>query len=324
MKTIKLYDLPAVPDANAIYHLLSVNDNPNFYYERTNRHSPFITKEEQSFLRTRRVGVAGCGGMGGYLCDGMVRLGVNLCLTDNDKFERSNLNRQAAATMATIGKSKAFSTAKMVREVANDGEVIVFPKGITEKTVRLFCKGCHVICDEIEFWNVGARMLLHKTAREEGLLILTAPSVEYLTYLSKYGSSPKELIIEEVLGFDYPEAVYLQNRINKKTATMEERIRVFDAMMHFAAPDLFQCLPNVYSQIRQRALEEGSVPIVATNPRMASGFLGNHVVIALLEQAGVAIEKGLKVCPTDEIYKFDCGRHISEILEKKSWEHRIF
>ena len=55
-----------------------------------------------------RVAVFGVGGVGGYVCEALIRSGVqSFDLIDDDKVCLTNLNRQIIATRKTIGKYKA-------------------------------------------------------------------------------------------------------------------------------------------------------------------------------------------------------------------------
>lgn len=59
-------------------------------------------------LAASRVAVFGIGGVGGYVCEALVRSGVGAFdLIDDDKICLTNLNRQIIATRKTIGKFKA-------------------------------------------------------------------------------------------------------------------------------------------------------------------------------------------------------------------------
>ena len=55
-----------------------------------------------------RVAVFGIGGVGGYVCEALVRSGVGAFdLIDDDRVCLTNLNRQIIATRKTVGKYKA-------------------------------------------------------------------------------------------------------------------------------------------------------------------------------------------------------------------------
>ena len=59
-------------------------------------------------LKNSRVAVFGIGGVGGYVCEALVRSGVGAFdLIDDDKVCLTNLNRQIIATRKTVGKYKA-------------------------------------------------------------------------------------------------------------------------------------------------------------------------------------------------------------------------
>ena len=61
-----------------------------------------LGKEAMNKLEGARVAVFGIGGVGGYVCEALVRSGVGkLDLIDNDKVCMSNLNRQIIATRNT-------------------------------------------------------------------------------------------------------------------------------------------------------------------------------------------------------------------------------
>ena len=58
-------------------------------------------------LAKAKVAVFGIGGVGGYVCEALVRSGIkHIALIDNDTVSLSNLNRQIIATHDTIGKLK--------------------------------------------------------------------------------------------------------------------------------------------------------------------------------------------------------------------------
>jgi len=77
------------------------------------RNIPAITADEQRLLGQKRVLVAGCGGLGGYLIEYLARLGVGgVTAADGDTFEESNLNRQLLSAPALLGRAKARAAAE--------------------------------------------------------------------------------------------------------------------------------------------------------------------------------------------------------------------
>ena len=66
-----------------------------------------LGKEAMEKLKNAKVAVFGIGGVGGYVCEALVRSGVGAFdLIDDDKVCLTNLNRQIIATRKTIGKYK--------------------------------------------------------------------------------------------------------------------------------------------------------------------------------------------------------------------------
>lgn len=64
-------------------------------------------KEAMGKLAGSKVAVFGIGGVGGYVCEALVRSGVGAFdLIDDDKVCLTNLNRQIIATRSTVGKYK--------------------------------------------------------------------------------------------------------------------------------------------------------------------------------------------------------------------------
>ena len=76
------------------------------------RNQGALNLEQQQTLKASHVAVIGCGGLGGYVIEQLVRIGVgNLSLFDPDIFTPSNCNRQLNALMGTLGRNKAETAA---------------------------------------------------------------------------------------------------------------------------------------------------------------------------------------------------------------------
>ena len=63
-----------------------------------------LGEEGMKKLAGARVAVFGIGGVGGYVCEALVRSGSAFDLIDDDKVCLTNLNRQIIATRKTVGK----------------------------------------------------------------------------------------------------------------------------------------------------------------------------------------------------------------------------
>ena len=75
-------------------------------------------------LANAKVAVFGIGGVGGYVCEALVRSGVGAFdLIDDDKVCLTNLNRQIIATRKTIGKYKTDVMKERILEINPKAEV---------------------------------------------------------------------------------------------------------------------------------------------------------------------------------------------------------
>jgi len=85
-----------------------------------------LGKEAMERLGQARVAVFGVGGVGGYVCEALVRSGIKYFdLIDDDKVCLTNLNRQIIATRKTVGKYKTDVMKDRILEINPDAEVRV-------------------------------------------------------------------------------------------------------------------------------------------------------------------------------------------------------
>ena len=83
-----------------------------------------LGKEAMDKLKNSRVAVFGIGGVGGYVCEALVRSGVGAFdLIDDDKVCLTNLNRQIIATRKTVGKYKVDVMKERMLEINPDVNV---------------------------------------------------------------------------------------------------------------------------------------------------------------------------------------------------------
>lgn len=85
-----------------------------------------LGKEAMDKLKNSRVAVFGIGGVGGYVCEALVRSGVgHFDLIDDDKVCLTNLNRQIIATRKTVGQYKTDVMKERMLDINPDIEVNV-------------------------------------------------------------------------------------------------------------------------------------------------------------------------------------------------------
>ena len=77
-------------------------------------------------LQGSRVAVFGIGGVGGYVCEALVRSGVGAFdLIDDDRVCLTNLNRQIIATRKTVGQYKADVMEARIHDINPNAQVTV-------------------------------------------------------------------------------------------------------------------------------------------------------------------------------------------------------
>lgn len=83
-----------------------------------------LGKEGMERLKNARVAVFGVGGVGGYVCEALVRSGVGAFdLIDDDKVCLTNINRQIIATRSTVGKYKVDVMKERMLDINPDVKV---------------------------------------------------------------------------------------------------------------------------------------------------------------------------------------------------------
>ncbi|MBQ8201949.1 MAG: tRNA threonylcarbamoyladenosine dehydratase [Clostridia bacterium] len=86
--------------------------------EQFSRTINLLREEGFSRLHKARVAVFGVGGVGGYVCEALVRSGIAaIDIFDNDDVSITNLNRQIIALHSTIGQDKVTVMAARLRDI---------------------------------------------------------------------------------------------------------------------------------------------------------------------------------------------------------------
>lgn len=314
----EVLDAPLHTDGKTVLRILPKTLDEAFYWERVDRNIGWIVREEQELLRRSVVGIAGCGGMGAQLAEKFLRLGVGeIRIADNEVFDVSNINRQFAAGRRTVGVSKALATLRMLRDISDDTTIVMYPQGICEETVESFVDGCDVICDEVEFFAVGARILLHQHARKAGVGIFNCNTVGFGTRLFLF--TPQSTTIEEVLGFTLREATEISGALRSKKATPEMGKKVIDRVLAGLVPELPSYTKGKKDLKRVLCrLAKGQASIIATNPPMATGFVADRVLFYLLRNSSIV--RTIKPTPEMPAYLyFDAGHMKARIVSGRKW-----
>ena len=143
-----------------------------------NRNLGWTTEWEQSALRYKKIAIAGLGGVGGSHLLTLSRLGVGrFALADFDRFDVANLNRQAGANAATLGRPKLDVMAEMALAINPDLAITRFETGVTETNIDVFLDGSDLFVDGLDFFALSIRAKVFARCRERGIPAVTAAPI---------------------------------------------------------------------------------------------------------------------------------------------------
>jgi len=145
------------------------------YDEAFSRNIGWLTHPEQEQLRQKRVAIAGLGGVGGVHLLTLCRLGIGkFHLADFDSFDLANFNRQAGATVSTLGQSKLEVMVQQARDINPEIDITGFPEGVTQSNIEAFLQGVDLYIDGLDFFAFEARQAVFAACAAKGISAITA------------------------------------------------------------------------------------------------------------------------------------------------------
>ena len=128
------------------------------------RNRETVSMEEQLRLVKSQVAVVGSGGLGGPVLLLLARMGIGrLVVVDHDRFDETNLNRQALSTVPDLGQPKCVVAARVIENINPGVEVRVRQGRLAPRNADEILAGSHVIVDALD--NVPDRFSLQSAAR---------------------------------------------------------------------------------------------------------------------------------------------------------------
>lgn len=148
---------------------------PYSYTEAFSRNIGWLTAAEQRALRGKRVAIAGMGGVGGVHLLTLARLGVGAFhIADFDRFDVANLNRQAGATVSTLGRPKVEVLREMALDINPEIDIRSFDAGVNAGNLGDFLAGVDVYVDGLDFFAFDARRDTFAACAARGVPAVTA------------------------------------------------------------------------------------------------------------------------------------------------------
>jgi len=134
--------------------------------ERYARNLGSVGWEGQMALLQSTVGVIGVGGLGGWIVEGLARMGIgHMILIDSDVFEENNLNRQAFCREANVGQPKVEAARQRVAEVNGAVDVVTHQVRVTSSSMMAeLLRGADVLVDALD--ALPTRLALQRAAQQ--------------------------------------------------------------------------------------------------------------------------------------------------------------
>jgi molybdopterin/thiamine biosynthesis adenylyltransferase len=133
-----------------------------------------VTEAEQERLRRSRVCIAGLGGVGGVYLLTLARLGIGcFSLADFDTFSVANINRQAGATLSSLGRPKLDVMVELARDIQPELQLRRFPEGLTPENLTSFLADGDVYLDGLDFFALDIRQRVFAQCHERRIPAVT-------------------------------------------------------------------------------------------------------------------------------------------------------
>mgnify|MGYP003386193427 CR=1 FL=1 len=169
----------------------------HFDYEAAfSRNLGWVTETEQQILRSKRIAIAGLGGVGGSHLLTLTRLGIgSFSIADLDIFEQENFNRQAGASIRHVGREKIDVLQELALDINPELKLVKFSSGVNTDNLNAFLDGVDLYVDSLDFFAVEIRQAVFAACAEKGIPAITAAplgmGVAFLAFL------PGQMTFEE-------------------------------------------------------------------------------------------------------------------------------
>jgi len=152
------------------------------YNEAFSRNLGLVTEDEQLILKSKKIAIAGLGGVGGFHLQALSRLGIeNFHIADMDTFELANFNRQSGALMNSLDKPKVDVLLESALDINPNAKIKTFPQGVTEDNLDEFLDGVDLYVDGLDFFVLDMRARVFERCREKNITAITAGPIGMTT-----------------------------------------------------------------------------------------------------------------------------------------------
>jgi molybdopterin/thiamine biosynthesis adenylyltransferase len=240
----------------------------DFDYELAfSRNIGWVTEQEQDVLRTKRIAIAGLGGVGGSHLITLIRLGIEkFNLSDFDEYGCENTNRQIGANLQTYNEKKLDVMVDLAKSINPNVDIRLFPEGINKENTEEFLTDVDCYVDSLDFFAIKPRMHVFDICSKKQIPATTAAPVgmgtAYLTFL------PGKMTFEEYFKLEG----YTEN---------EQYLRFFMGLTPSGLQSKYLVDPSRLDLANKKG------PSTMMGCQLASGVAGTEVLKILLNRGEV-------------------------------------
>lgn len=131
--------------------------------EEFSRTISLFGKEKFEKISKAKAAIVGIGGVGSYAAEALARTGVaDLIIIDDDKIEKSNINRQVWALNSTVGKFKVDVAKKRLLDINPKIKITARAERLTkESAAELLPENIDIVIDAIDSLRDKAALIEH-------------------------------------------------------------------------------------------------------------------------------------------------------------------
>ncbi len=195
----------------------------NIWLQRTEL---LIGKENLLKLQNSHIVVFGCGGVGSYAIEGLVRAGIGeITIVDKDIIDVTNINRQLMADTSVVGLSKVEVEYNRLIKINPNIKINVYNEFVDKNNISVFInKNVNYIIDAID--TISSKLDLVEYANKNNIPIISCmgtgnkldPTKFEITDISKTSVCPLAKIMRKELrfrGVQHLKVVYSKEIPNK-------------------------------------------------------------------------------------------------------------
>lgn len=246
------------------------------YDEIYSRNIGVLSKLEQDKLKHSTISIAGLGGVGGLLTERLIRMGIgNLNITDPGTFEKSNFNRQFAASTASLGHNKAEIIFDQIKDINPYAKINYSTTGIRNESDAIeFANNTDLVIDEMDFGLFKQSIYLQRAARKRGIYYLFTSAIGFGAMIVIF--APNGITLEEYDGLLPDIDLASVKEINVPLD------RVIPTLPSYTPAETISLLYDIYNGKK-------AVPTTSIGVGMASILAANEAVNIILHKRQIPI-----------------------------------